>query len=84
MKKIITIALALFGCSLAMAYDNYDNRRIYKDVYNHSYKNEQTLDKDSDGDGVSNRYDYNDRNKNIQFKGQVDYTKPLRRNSPRY
>lgn len=78
MKKTLATIIVLSSCAFVNAYENpydYSTRKIYKDVYNHTYKNVQTLDKDSDGDGVTNRYDYNDRNKNIQYDWQRDWMK---------
>lgn len=40
-----------------------------------SHTKQKNLYKDSDGDGVPNYLDYNDRNPNIQHKGQNRYIK---------
>ena len=70
MKKLIVVfaLLGMVGIGFASDWTEKGGRRPYKDVYGHSYKNAETLDKDSDGDGVSNRYDYNDRNSDVQYK----------------
>lgn len=79
MKKLMFVVLAVLGASSVRAdwYDS-DSSRPQKDVWGNSYKMESNLDKDSDGDGVTNRYDYNDRNPNIQQKGEVDFSQPKR------
>lgn len=77
MKRLTYALLILLGSSIAKAeWDTDNNDRPYKDVWGNSYKYKDNLDKDTDGDGVSNRFDYNDRNKNVQRKGQYDFTKP--------
>lgn len=72
MKKMMVVIalLGMVGIGFASDWTENSGRRPYKDVYGHSYKNAETLDKDSDGDGVSNRYDYNDRDGNVQYKHQ--------------
>jgi hypothetical protein len=73
MKKLLFIIV--FSCNSAIGADYYwfGNKKEYKDAYGHSYKRSETLDKDSDGDGVSNRFDYDDKNKNVQHDWQVPY-----------
>jgi len=41
------------------------NSRPYKDYWGNSYKYYNNLWKDTDGDGIINYYDYNDRNPRI-------------------
>lgn len=81
MKKIMLIVLTSLCGTIVYAYDyGYGtNKRDYKDVYGHSYKREETLDRDTDHDGVINRYDYNDKNPNIQYQYQKDYIYPTKR-----
>ncbi len=83
MKTLLAIGLIL-GCATVSRADWYNQSRPQKDVWGNSYKIKSNLDKDSDGDGVSNRFDYNDRNKNIQRKGDVDYTYPGSYNKSKY
>ena len=76
MKYAIAFLIALGLTGSASAWDNND--RQYKDVYGHSYKNATTLNKDTDNDGISNRYDYNDRVSNqsdVGYKWQNESTK---------
>jgi hypothetical protein len=49
-----------------------DNTRPYKDAWGNSYKHQENLYKDTDHDGVINLYDYNDRNPNVQYRGQFE------------
>ena len=79
MRKLISAVVVLFAAGLVNAYDYGDNSRKHKDVWGHSYERSETLDKDSDGDGVTNRYAYNDRNKNVQYDWQAPYNKQQRR-----
>jgi hypothetical protein len=90
MKKLLTvtaIAVAMSaGHALANGWDYNNNtsqpREQRQGNYNYqqdnwgNYTKRDNLYKDSDNDGVSNRYDYNDRNPNIQRKGQTDYSLP--------
>lgn len=54
------------------------NTRPYRDSWGNRYKHYQNLWKDSDGDGVINYFDYNDRNPYIQNPYQR-YFSPKRR-----
>ena len=56
-----------------------NNPNYQQDNYG-SYTKRENLYKDTDRDGVPNRYDYNDSNPNIQRRGQTDYTKPYNYN----
>jgi hypothetical protein len=78
MKLTLAILLLSVFASAQNYNYGYDNYRIYKDVYGHSYKNQNTLNKDSDGDGVINRYDYNDQDSRIQNKWQAETIKRQR------
>ena len=74
MKKIMVFSLVLVSTGV-MGYE-LENQRPYKDIYGHSYKNEQNMNKDSDGDGVINRYDYNDKDSRIRTKYDSEIYKP--------
>lgn len=79
MKKLMLAALAMLGVSSVLAdWDDGEGSRPQKDVWGNSYKMKSNLDQDTDRDGVSNRFDYNDRNPNIQNKGDVDFSQPKR------
>lgn len=82
MKRLLFL-LAMIGLatsSWARGRSYEDNSRPHKDVWGNSYKHRDNLYKDTDGDGVINKYDYNDRNPNIQRKRQVDPYNPYGNN----
>jgi hypothetical protein len=54
-----------------------NNPNYQQDNYG-NYTKQENLYKDTDRDGVPNHYDYNDRNPNIQQRGQKDYSKPYK------
>ena len=74
---ILSLTLILASASFVFAgnYDNpFDNnKRPYEDNWGNNYKSRDNLYKDTDRDGVINKYDYNDRNPNIQNPYQRDY-----------
>ncbi|MCX8028198.1 MAG: hypothetical protein N3A62_10165 [Thermodesulfovibrionales bacterium] len=71
---IITVGLIIAMSSVAIAWtDGYNNKRPYKDSWGNSYKYRDNLYKDTDRDGVINKYDYNDRDRNIQNPYQREY-----------
>lgn len=75
MKTIIAVVgiiMAISSTALAWS-DVYDKKRPYKDTWGNSYKYWDNLYKDTDRDGVINRYDYNDRNRYIQNPYQRGY-----------
>ena len=71
MKYIPLVVVLLASTSVKADGWGNDNRRDYEDVYRHSYKDQDTLWKDSDRDGIINRYDYSDRDKNVQYEWQA-------------
>jgi len=86
MKKLLTTAAAILALSAAQSFadswgynfnQQHEHRRnnynYQQDNYGH-YTKRDNLYKDSDNDGVINKYDYNDRNSNIQRRGQTDYS----------
>lgn len=86
MKKLIITTSVILVLSAAQSFAdgwNYNtnqqnqqrtnNYNYQQDNYGH-YTKRENLYKDSDGDGVVNKYDYNDRNPNIQRQGQRDYS----------
>ena len=75
MKKI-AVTLIVLVCGVVANAGWYEETLPQKDAWGNSYKINSNLDKDSDGDGISNRYDYNDRNPRIQRRGDVDYGYP--------
>ncbi|WP_457601090.1 hypothetical protein [Hydrogenivirga sp.] len=72
MKKLTLVLALAVGSVFAEDYLLYPSfksnsgPRPYKDAWGNSYKNYDNMWKDSDGDGVINYYDYNDRNPNVQ------------------
>ena len=66
MKGII-VAVIVLAAAQAFAWENqYKNNSQYQqDKYGH-HTRQNNMFKDSDGDGVINKYDYNDNNRNIQ------------------
>jgi len=92
MKKPLitaTVILALSAAqSFAGSWDFNTNQQHEKRTNNYNYQQDNyghhtkrdNLYKDSDGDGVTNKYDYNDRNPNIQRQGQRDYSTPYNYN----
>lgn len=88
MKKLITTAAVILALpavqSFADGYNyGYNNNHQHEQRRNNSsyqqdnygnYTKRDNLYKDSDGDGVANKYDYNDRNPNVQRRGQTDYS----------
>ena len=89
MKRLIVMFAViivgfLYMVSFVEAWDRslYDtqpyNTRPYRDSWGNRYKHYQNLWKDSDGDGVINYFDYNDRNPYIQNPYQR-YFSPKRR-----
>lgn len=81
MKKLLALLVFIAGTGYAWDYNdnNGEGSRPYKDIWGNTYKKSANLDKDSDGDGVINRYDYNDRNKNVQYDWQKDYSRPRKK-----
>lgn len=73
-QQALILALVLGSCQLS-AYQRIDTSKPYKDIYGHTYRDYNTLDKDNDGDGVTNRYDYDDNDKQIQYKWQRNWNK---------
>ena len=71
MGKFFIIIILLSGVASAwdLYYDSYfgsrSGSRPYKDYWGNSYKNYNNMWRDSDGDGIINYYDYNDRNPNV-------------------
>ena len=62
--KILTILLiAIILPSMAFAYSPKNDPEYSQDAYNH-WTRTDNLDKDTDGDGITNRYDSSDRNPN--------------------
>jgi len=81
MKTIIaSIAIVFTLSSVSYAWTDGYNKRPYKDNWGNSYKRQDNLCKDTDRDGVINRYDYNDRDRNIQnpYQRGYDYGKGSR------
>lgn len=84
MKNILITLAVLAVAATATAGDYYgaynnDSRYNYnsnnfqtKDNYGH-WTNQDNQYKDTDRDGVVNRYDYNDRNSNVQRPAQRGY-----------
>jgi len=78
MKTTIILAIVLGLSSLAAAdqWDAWGGKKsdpnYEKDSYGH-YTKRENLYKDSDRDGVVNRYDYSDRNSSVQTPRQQDY-----------
>jgi len=74
MKTLFTAVLAvLVMVSLVYAWDSGNRgKREYEDIWGNNYKRQENLYKDTDRDGVINKYDYNDRNPNIQRPDQSD------------
>lgn len=80
-------AILIFSATQSFAQDNNyygygqqqeqrrDNPNYQQDSWG-NYTKRENLYKDTDRDGVPNRYDYNDRNPNIQRRGQIDYSQP--------
>ncbi|WP_297452602.1 hypothetical protein [Persephonella sp.] len=75
--KSLVIILTLAVFSFSFAWDSWGSKRgyskPYKDYWGNSYKSYDNMWRDDDGDGVSNYYDYNDRNPNIQYPYQRGY-----------
>ena len=69
----LTATLILFSAMVVFAGDLFyyqslrsnSGPRPYKDSWGNSYKNYDNMWKDSDGDGIINYYDYNDRNPDV-------------------
>lgn len=93
MKPALIAAAVIVALSSAQSFaDNLNygygdqQRERRQNNYNYqqdnwgNYTKRDNMYKDSDGDGVSNRYDYNDRNPNIQRRGQTDYSNPYNYN----
>lgn len=84
MKKIVLIIVMLSIPTLVCAGSLFDSdlggsssgSRPYEDAWGNNYKKKENLYKDTDHDGVINKYDYNDRNRNIQTPDQQDYSNP--------
>jgi len=75
MRKFL-LAISLASLSFALdfgGWDSWGEKRPYKDYWGNSYKNYENMWKDSDGDGIINYYDYNDRNPNIWHPSQKKY-----------
>ncbi len=76
MKKFVLLAFAIILIpSLLFAWDS----RPYKDFWGNRYKYYENLWKDSDGDGVINYFDYNDRDPYIQNPYQYSFPSYKRR-----
>lgn len=73
---IFVVVLGLSATAIAGQWDPWggkqNNPNYDKDSYGH-YTKRENLYKDSDRDGVVNRYDYNDRNSSVQSPKQKDY-----------
>ena len=69
--KSLLIVLLLAGVSQAGTKRPYTSRP-HKDDWGNSYSKPENLYKDTDKDGVINKYDYNDKDKNIQTPYQSD------------
>lgn len=88
MKKLLTTAVVILILSAAQSfadgwnhgYSTNQQHEQRRNNYNYqqdnygNYTKRDNLYKDSDGDGVINKYDYNDRNPNVQRRGQTDYS----------
>ncbi|ADC89779.1 hypothetical protein Thal_1147 [Thermocrinis albus DSM 14484] len=72
MKTIFLSLILLMGVVSISVAGDWGNMRPYKDIWGNSYKYPENLYKDTDGDGVINMYDYNDRNPRIQTPYQYD------------
>jgi len=73
MKKSLLVLAFIFGyASVHAQWNGYP----YQDVHGHHYKKQENLFKDQDQDGVSNIYDFNDKNPNVKFTNQPDYSVP--------
>ena len=73
MRKVITV-ISLLLATIVFAgdlfyysplYRSNSGTRPYKDAWGNSYKYYENMWKDTDGDGIINYYDYNDRDPNI-------------------
>lgn len=88
MKKLLTTAAVILALSVVQSFAdgwNYNTNQQHeqrRNNYNYqqdnygNYTKKENLYKDSDGDGVANKYDYNDRNPNVQRRGQTGYSQP--------
>ena len=67
MKTAVIALVLLLTAAQAFAWENqYKNNPQYQqDKYGHHTK-QNNMFKDADGDGVINKYDYNDNNRNVQ------------------
>ena len=63
MKMIATLLIALLLPAMALAYSPKNDPEYSQDSYNR-WTRTDNLDKDTDGDGRTNRYDSSDRNPN--------------------
>lgn len=79
MKTLAICILLTVVATAAQAwetYDPYNNKRQNNPNYQQdnygNYTKRDNMYRDSDGDGVSNRYDYNDRNPNVQRQNQYN------------
>jgi len=77
MGKVLLVLTFLVGLTFALDWGSGYGKRPYKDYWGNSYKNYDNMWKDSDGDGVLNYYDYNDRDPNVQ----TPYDRPLIRSN---
>lgn len=64
MKKLLLVAVFLALTTPLFAYGQYDNDQWGNDAWGHRTKVKNYYN-DSDGDGVVNFYDRNDRNRYI-------------------
>lgn len=67
MKTLLTATLLILLASTAFGWQNQykSNPNYQQDQYGHRTRNDNMY-KDSDGDGVINKYDYNDQNSRVQ------------------
>lgn len=67
------LLILLVGGWVSFGIGYFDNTRPYKDAWGNSYKYYENLWRDTDKDGITNYFDYNDRNPYIQNKYQKDF-----------
>lgn len=80
MKRLLTVVaiLAITTTAAAWEYNNPYGTNQRKNNYNYqqdnycNYTKQENLYRDSDHDGVVNRYDYNDNNPSVQRRGQYN------------